>query len=61
MLFDMKKRIPIGLKLPPDLIEEVDNLRQAHDFPPDRTEIIERALRDWVRAETARQSAQKTS
>lgn len=42
----MTKRVAIGLKLPPGLLEEVDELRQA--YPMGRTAIIERALREWI-------------
>ncbi len=43
----MEKRTQIGLKLPPSLIERLDEIRLAMDFPPDRTEIIERAIVEW--------------
>jgi hypothetical protein len=43
----MEKRVQVGLKLPPSLIERVDALRAQMDFPPDRTEIIERAIVEW--------------
>lgn len=43
----MEKRVQIGLKLPPSLIERVDAIRAQMDFPPDRTEVIERAITEW--------------
>lgn len=43
----MEKRVAIGIKLPPSLIERVDRLRAELDFPPGRTEIIERAIVEW--------------
>lgn len=51
----MEKRTQIGLKLPPALIRRVDKIRAHMDFPPDRTEIIERAIVEWCeRAEEGR-------
>lgn len=44
----MTHRKAIGVKLPPDLIDEVDEVRQRQDFPIERTAIIERALREWL-------------
>lgn len=44
----MENRIAIGLKLPPSLIEEVDAARNEFEFPPSRTEIIEKAVREWL-------------
>jgi metal-responsive CopG/Arc/MetJ family transcriptional regulator len=44
----MQNRIAIGIKLPPDLIEEVDQARDEFDFPPSRTEVIEKAIREWL-------------
>lgn len=44
----MEKRIAIGLKLPPSLVRQVDDIRSHWEYPVERTAIIERALRDWV-------------
>ena len=44
----MEKRIPIGLKLPPSLVAAVDGVRARYEFPPSRTEVIERMLEAWV-------------
>lgn len=44
----MEKRTPIGLKLPPSLVEAVDEERAAYEYPPTRTEVIERVLMEWV-------------
>ena len=44
----MEKRAQIGLKLPPALIARIDEARLALDFPPDRTQIIERAITEWL-------------
>lgn len=44
----MTHRKAIGVKLPTDLIEEVDAFRSRQDFPIERTAIIERALREWL-------------
>ena len=43
----MEKRVQIGLKLPPSLVARIDEIRSRMDFPPDRTEIIEKAIREW--------------
>lgn len=43
----MEKRVAIGIKLPPSLIERVDRIRAQMDFPPDRTEVIEKAIVEW--------------
>ena len=45
----MEKRIGIGMKLPPSLVDEVDRCRNAMEFPPDRTQVIEKLLWNWVR------------
>lgn len=49
----MEKRLQIGIKLPPSLIAEIDAYRQDQEFPPDRTEVIERAVVDWLRRRAA--------
>lgn len=51
----MEKRVQIGLKLPPSLVEAVDRARLEMEFPPDRTEIIERALLDWLERKAQRE------
>ena len=43
----MEKRIQIGVKLPPSLIHKLDELRASMEFPPDRTDVIERAIVEW--------------
>lgn len=42
-----ENRIQIGVKLPPSLVARVDKIRHSMDFPPDRTDVIERALKEW--------------
>jgi len=37
-----------AFKLPPDLIDRVDEARLKFDFPPTRTDVVERALEDWL-------------
>lgn len=44
----MEKRVPIGLKLPPRLLAAVDAERAKFKYPPQRTEIIEQLLEEWV-------------
>jgi metal-responsive CopG/Arc/MetJ family transcriptional regulator len=44
----MEKRTPISIKLPPSLIAEVDEALRSYEYPPTRTEVIERLLREWV-------------
>jgi metal-responsive CopG/Arc/MetJ family transcriptional regulator len=43
----MEKRVQIGIKLPQPLIDRVDSIRAQMEFPPDRTQIIERAIIEW--------------
>ena len=50
------KRIQVGLKLPPELIGEIDQVRKSMDFAPDRTAVIERAIKEWL-AKHSRKSA----
>lgn len=38
----------IGMKLPPGLVDEVDKVRNAMQFPPERTAVIEVAIREWL-------------
>ena len=59
----MENRIPIGLKLPPSLIAEVDRARFELEFPADRTAVIERALREWLERhrETKKRAVKETS
>lgn len=42
----MEKRIAIGLKLPPSLVNELDKALEDFEFKPTRTEYIERAVRE---------------
>lgn len=44
----MDNRIAIGLKLPPDLLAEVDDVQRKLSLPVTRTGIIEQALREWL-------------
>ena len=40
--------VPISARLPRDLIEAMDDERKLLEFAPTRTEVLERALREWV-------------
>jgi len=46
----MNKRIAIGLKLAPEMIEQLDAYRAALDIPATRTAVIEKAIRDLLAA-----------
>lgn len=41
-------RKPINLTLPPDLIRQFDQWREAQLDPPSRTQVIERLLREML-------------
>lgn len=44
----MEKRKAIGLKLPPYLVDAIDNWRLSQEFPPTRTDVIEVAIDAWL-------------
>lgn len=41
-------RIQIGVKLPEDLIRELDEWLAGKSLPPTRTQVIEQAIRKWL-------------
>lgn len=47
----MSKRIQIGIRLPEDLIHELDEARAAMEWPVERTAIIERVIREWLKGQ----------
>jgi hypothetical protein len=49
----LKNRIPITLKLPPDMLERLDVVRQKIPGTPTKTGCIEEALEDWLRRQEA--------
>jgi metal-responsive CopG/Arc/MetJ family transcriptional regulator len=53
----MEKRIAIGIKLPPSLVNELDRALKDFEFEPTRTEYIERAVRE--RLERDRKAREK--
>lgn len=55
----MEKRMAIGLKLPPSLVAAVDAERATFEFPPERTELIEKLLVEWL--ERRRQERQRSN
>ncbi len=52
----MNKRIPIGLKLAPEMIEQLDAYRAALDIPATRTAVIEKAIRDLLDGQKGQRS-----
>jgi len=46
-------RVLTGIRLPPDLLEGVDNYCRAHEMKPSRTRIIEIAMRQFLEREKA--------
>ena len=44
----MEKRTQIGIKLQPELVRRIDAFRERQDFPPTRTEVIERAIEEYL-------------
>ena len=48
MLIMEKKRIPISLKLPPDLLRKLDAYCKRQPHEPTRTQVIEDAIRAIV-------------
>ena len=44
----MEKRTQIGIKLQPELIRRVDAFRKRQEFPPTRTDVIERAIEEYL-------------
>lgn len=47
------ERVQIGIKLPPYLIDAIDDWRLGQEFPPTRTEVIEAAIDAWLTARNA--------
>jgi metal-responsive CopG/Arc/MetJ family transcriptional regulator len=43
-----ENRRMISIRLPPDLLEELDAFRAQHEFPPQRTAIIVKALKRYL-------------
>jgi predicted transcriptional regulator len=61
MLVSMnEKRVQIGLKLPPALIERLDGIRKGMQFSPDRTALIEAAIEQWCDRAEAKLPAGKS-
>lgn len=44
----MEKRVQIGIKLPPSLLAELDEVLSAYEFTPSRTEFVEKAIRELI-------------
>jgi metal-responsive CopG/Arc/MetJ family transcriptional regulator len=44
----MEKRTQIGIKLQPELIRRIDAFRKRQEFPPTRTNVIERAIEEYL-------------
>lgn len=44
----MEKRTQIGIKLQPELIRRIDAYCKRQDFPPTRTDVIERAIEEYL-------------
>lgn len=44
----MEKRVQIGLKLPPSLVERIDLAREELPVRADRTALIEKAIEEWL-------------
>ncbi len=47
-LLVMEKRKAISLKLPPDLLDKLDDYRRRQPHEPTRTQVIEDAIRGIV-------------
>lgn len=41
--------VPLTLRLPPDLIEALDEWRAEQPVPPNRADVLRIALVDWLR------------
>jgi hypothetical protein len=48
-----KKRSPFTLKLPPEMLERLEVVRQKIPGTPTKTGCIEEALEDWLRRQEA--------
>ena len=44
----MEKRTQIGIKLQPELVRRIDAFRKRQEFPPTRTDVIERAIEEYL-------------
>ncbi|MDH3879541.1 MAG: hypothetical protein OET18_17000, partial [Desulfobacterales bacterium] len=50
------KRTMLSLRMPPDLIAELNKWRESQDVPPQRTAVIIQALKEFL---TKRKSGRK--
>ena len=51
----MEKRKQIGVKFAPDLVKRLDEYCTQFEYPPTRTDVIERAVTEFLdRAVTAK-------
>lgn len=49
-----QQNTPISLRVPNDLLAELDEYRAGQDYPPERSAVIIRALRKFLREEAGR-------
>lgn len=43
--------IPVSFRLPKPVLEALDSFREGFEFPPDRSQVIERAIRAYLKAQ----------
>jgi hypothetical protein len=54
-----ENRKMISIRLPPELLEDLDAYRAEHDFPPQRTAVIVEAVRRFLAQQRAAKTAPK--
>jgi hypothetical protein len=45
--------VTVSARLPRELVEAIDEERSFFEFPPSRTDVMERVLVDWVKERRA--------
>lgn len=48
LLIGMRKKVPIAVKLDPDLLDRLDKYQSKLSPPVTRTAIIETAVEEWL-------------
>jgi metal-responsive CopG/Arc/MetJ family transcriptional regulator len=49
---DADKRVIVTIRLPKSLVAKLDSIRGKHEFPPTLTQLIERAVREYIERNT---------
>ena len=56
----MRKKIPVALRMDPDLIERLDRFQTSHPFPITRIALIETAIKQMLDREEQKGAPDKS-